>query len=67
MNLVVNGQVLVNIAGRSFWRIDDLDETRVGLDFLTNPWALVRDKDAANQLVAMMNERAMSWTREAFF
>ena len=52
MQLSINGQV--NIGTAKFWRIDDLEEQRVGLDMLQNPWALVRDLDAAEKIVAAL-------------
>ena len=54
MNLVLNG--LGTLGGVGFWRIDNLDEERVGLDFLAKPWALVRDKEAAEKIIAALNK-----------
>lgn len=38
-NFIING--LVNVGGSQFWRIDDLDAGRVGVEFLKKPAALI--------------------------
>ena len=54
MILVLNGRV--TIGTNLFWRIDNLDEAeQVRLGFLTNPWALVRDEEAAKTIIATLN------------
>lgn len=50
MHLVING---LSLGG--YWRIDNLEEERAGMDFLAKPWALVRDKETAEILCARVN------------
>lgn len=51
----VNGTNM--LGGKVFYRIDDLSQERVGLDFLNNPAALVPDKGLALEIVALLNDQ----------
>jgi len=53
MRLVLNGVVMVN--GAEFWRIDDLESERVGLEMLAHPFALVKQKADAERIVAALS------------
>lgn len=49
-----NGQVVVN--GQRFWRIDCVNpETRSGIDFLREPYALVRLAADAALIIRLLN------------
>jgi hypothetical protein len=51
MDLMVNGKT-----NNGYWRIDNLDEAKVGLDFLANPFALVRTLEDAKKICNIVNE-----------
>ena len=60
LGFTVNGQTQVG-----YWRVDNLDElaqeeegeatVRRLMERLTRPWAIVRDKEAADQVVDALN------------
>jgi hypothetical protein len=51
MELIVNGKTT-----NGYWRIDNIDENKVGLDFLTHPFAIVRTREDAEFIVNIINE-----------
>ncbi len=50
---IVNGTVM--LGNKVFYRIDNLDEGREGLDFLNNPGALVPNRVLAEHIVSLLN------------
>ena len=46
MHLIINGK-----AQNGYFRLDNLDETRVGADFLVNPFAMVRTSEDAEFII----------------
>ena len=46
MDLLVNGR-----AKNGYYRLDNLDENRIGMDFLINPFAMVRTLEDAEFIV----------------
>ena len=52
MDLIVNGTT------NGFWRVDNLEEARVGLDFLAHPFALFRDEAVAARFCLLFNPAA---------
>ena len=51
MDLIVSGKI-----NGGFYKIDNLDESRTGVDFLMNPFAIVRTKKDAEYIVNIINK-----------
>lgn len=50
----VNGAI--QIGGKEFYRVDDTENERVGLDFLKNPTMLVEGVELARKVVGLLNK-----------